>query len=91
MRRRIGRRAQNGWTALIYTAAQGHAECARLLLDAGADTEAKDRTVCVMRLVACWALWSWDGGGFVRREACHLHLCVQFSFLTFLCNGFFAV
>ncbi len=34
-------RAQNGCTALILAAGQGHADCARLLLDAGADKEAK--------------------------------------------------
>ncbi len=33
------RRAQNGRTALLLTAANGHADCARLLLDAGADKE----------------------------------------------------
>ena len=33
-------RAQNGWTALIWTALNGKADCARLLLDAGADTNA---------------------------------------------------
>ncbi len=38
-----GRRAQDGETALMWAA--GHADCARLLLDAGADTEAKDK-VC---------------------------------------------
>ena len=35
-------RAQEGSTALILAAINGHAECARLLLDAGADTNAKD-------------------------------------------------
>ncbi len=35
-------RAQNGSTALIRAAMKGHADCARLLLDAGADTEAND-------------------------------------------------
>jgi hypothetical protein len=35
-------RAQNGWTALICAATNGHADCVRLLLDAGADKEAKD-------------------------------------------------
>ena len=36
------RRAQRRYTALIYAAANGHADCARLLLDAGADTYAKN-------------------------------------------------
>jgi ankyrin repeat protein len=35
-------RTQSGCTALIYAAANGHADCARLLLDAGADKNAKD-------------------------------------------------
>ncbi len=36
-------RAQWGWTALIVAAEKGRADCARLLLDAGADKEAKDK------------------------------------------------
>ena len=38
-----GRRAQYGRTALIYAAERGHADCARLLLDAGAHTKAKNK------------------------------------------------
>jgi hypothetical protein len=34
--------AQHGWTALMWAAEDGHADCARLLLDAGADKDAKD-------------------------------------------------
>ena len=34
-------RAQNGSTALIWAAEKGHSDCARLLLDAGADKNAK--------------------------------------------------
>ena len=34
--------SQTGWTPLISTAAKGHAECARLLIDAGADKEVKN-------------------------------------------------
>ncbi len=34
-------RVQEGKTALIYSAISGHADSARLLLDAGADTNAK--------------------------------------------------
>ena len=37
-----GAAAQYGGTALIGAARFGHADCARLLLDAGADKEAKD-------------------------------------------------
>ena len=33
--------AQNGFTALMYAAREGHMDCVRLLLEAGADTEAK--------------------------------------------------
>ncbi len=36
---------QFGWTALILAAREGHADCARLLVDAGADKEAKNE-VC---------------------------------------------
>ena len=38
----IGRRAQSGLTALMYAAMNGHADFARLLLNAGADKNAKD-------------------------------------------------
>ncbi len=40
VRRHIGPRAQRGETPLIFAAERGHAECTRLLLDAGADKEA---------------------------------------------------
>ncbi len=30
---------QSGWTALMYAANKGHADCVRLLLNAGADKE----------------------------------------------------
>ena len=33
--------AQDGQTALMCAAMEGHADCARLLLDAGADKNAK--------------------------------------------------
>jgi ankyrin repeat protein len=32
---------QYGYTALIYAAANGHAPCEKLLLEAGADTDAQ--------------------------------------------------
>ena len=35
-------RAQYGYTALIWAARNDHADCTRLLLDAGADKNAKD-------------------------------------------------
>ncbi len=35
-------RVQFGMTALMWAASNGHADCARLLLDAGADKEAKN-------------------------------------------------
>jgi ankyrin repeat protein len=34
--------AQEGWTALMFAARDGDADCARLLLEAGADTNAKN-------------------------------------------------
>jgi ankyrin repeat protein len=42
--------SQYGWTALIFAADGGHADCARLLIDAGADKEAKD-SVRVSRML----------------------------------------
>jgi hypothetical protein len=44
-------RAQGGWTALICVSENGHSDCVRLLLDAGADMNAKtDVRVSVRRL-----------------------------------------
>jgi hypothetical protein len=37
--------SQDGATALMCAAAEGHTDCARLLIDAGADKEAKNK-VC---------------------------------------------
>jgi ankyrin repeat protein len=34
--------SQGGYTALMWAAGNGHADCVRLLIDAGADKEAKD-------------------------------------------------
>ena len=39
-------RAQRGATALIWTARGGRADCAQLLLDAGADKEARTDVRC---------------------------------------------
>ncbi len=36
-------RAQNGMTVLMHASYSGHADCVRLLLDSGADANAKDR------------------------------------------------
>ncbi len=42
---------QGGFSALLIAAEKGHADCARLLIDAGADKEAKDR----VRVDCCFA------------------------------------
>ncbi len=39
--RSTGIYGQNGYTALMRAAREGHTECVRLLLESGADTEAK--------------------------------------------------
>ena len=49
-------RAQLGRTALMWAVIKGHADCARLLLDAGADTKAKDRVRVPVRRVCDCAL-----------------------------------
>jgi ankyrin repeat protein len=36
------RRAQDGWTPLHYASWSGHVDCARLLLERGADKNAKN-------------------------------------------------
>ena len=57
--------AQSGRTALVWTARNGHADCARLLLDAGADKNATDSWVrsdrCIIDMLVFWfgcmAVW----------------------------------
>ena len=48
-------RAQSGVTAIICAAEMGHADCARLLLDAGADKNSVDnvRRVGLRACVPC--------------------------------------
>ncbi len=59
----FGARAQDGWTALIWAAEKGHADCARLLLDSGADKEAKDKVRATSAGVRGWRAfgvwWGW--------------------------------
>ena len=43
--------SQHGTTALIWAAHNGHADCVRLLIDAGADKDAKDQ----VRVGRCFA------------------------------------
>jgi ankyrin repeat protein len=47
--------SQSGWTALINAGYMGHAECVRLLIDAGANKDARNNVrrrclICVSRL-----------------------------------------
>ncbi len=69
-------------TALICAAMKGHAECARLLLDAGADTEVKNK----VRARAAGGVRSEadaDDGMSCGVEMCHWHFRFQFSQSTF--------
>ena len=54
-------RAQHRLTALILTAANGHTDCVRLLLGAGADHGATDDVRRVLSILnfecACFLLW----------------------------------
>ena len=50
-------RAQDGSTALIEAVQHGYADCAQLLLDAGADKEAKNE-VCDRSSASFWAFVS---------------------------------
>ena len=43
-------RAQDGETALMCAATRGHADCVRVLLDAGADKEAKNKVRLLFRV-----------------------------------------
>ena len=58
----LGRRAQYGRTALICAGYNGHADCARLLLDAGADKNAANKVRARAGWVVCvWGVWGVGG------------------------------
>ncbi len=59
-------KAQSGWTALILAAVSGHTDCARLLLDAGAD---KDYTHEVCGRSNASAFWGFCRMEFMSNEA----------------------
>jgi ankyrin repeat protein len=54
--------AQDGWTALILAAREGHADCARLLIDAGAYMNATDEVRAVSAAPSAVVLALWNGG-----------------------------
>ncbi len=56
--------AQIGMTALMNSASGGHVDCMRVLLDAGADKEAKDNVrfvfvcnICGWIVAVCWVIF----------------------------------
>jgi hypothetical protein len=64
-------RAQRGYTALIYAAASCQTECLRLLLDAGADKDARDNVRVIGSVVSALGLVCGSGfvGFFMHRLA----------------------
>ncbi len=71
----LRRSSQDGYTALISAAAYGHADCVRLLIDAGANKEAKNG----VRASRCFAGYLL---GLVYLIAIYFHLYDSFIFLT---------
>ncbi len=69
-RRIVQYTVQDGRTALMCAADIGYADCVRMLLDAGADKEAKDN----VRYQYC-NLWE----GCVSVHVCHCFGCLLFS------------
>ncbi len=62
----IWRRAQlGGRTALMCAAENGHADCVRLMLDAGADKNAVDEVRASAACLACGPCCAGDGDGLV--------------------------
>ncbi len=60
---RLSARTQNGQTALMCAAENAHADCVRLLLDAGADVNARDRVPC-----GCLRMISMRNSGLVSAD-----------------------
>ncbi len=72
----------HGYTALICAGYNGQTVCVRLLLDAGADTEAKDRVR--VSAGAGGGVGGGGGDGLVSEAVCHLHVCLPILvFFTF--------
>ena len=71
----VCRRAQSGWTPLHFAARGGKLECARLLLERGANKEAKTvvrapmRATAAARCVRAWRVGVSLVAAFVRRRA----------------------
>ena len=72
---KFGAREQMGYTPLMCAAREGHTDCVRLLLDAGADKEAQDYVRASRS--AAWVLlrvWIVVMKCVVRNDA----ICIQF-------------
>ncbi len=65
---------QDGWTALISAAYKGHADCLRLLLDAGADMNAKNRVRAVGPALSAVGRMPWNSvdESLVLTETAHV-------------------
>ncbi len=89
--RRLMAAAQDGYTALIWAARNGHADCARLLLHAGADKNAKNNVRARARWVGpvgCCGMTVLGDWCARRRSICISVLRFQVLILTFVRFGF---
>ena len=72
--------SQNGYTALMDATAKGHTDCVRLLIDAGADKEAKDWVRCWSPFPLVYLLVLLSLSCSYAYSSSHLHICfVKFS------------
>lgn len=79
-------KAQDGCTALISAAGDGHIECVRLLIEAGANKEAKDK-VRVTRV--CQFEMQWRAGFSYTISSCFTsHLRKAHALISFICLNF---
>ena len=73
--------AQWGWTALIGAAIECHVNCARLLLDAGADKDAKDNvrvpSAASVDGRQCSGFWNTHGVCLHMQCACNVLQCFE--------------
>jgi ankyrin repeat protein len=78
--------SQGGFTALMFAASSGHADCVRLLIDAGADKEIRNN----VRAGRCFAGRHLVLHIFLLSFSC-TPVCLSFFSSSFICGSVFTL